>query len=134
MVGAQCVTDAATKSNQQQEVKDFIKNLESNVFDVTAENEGIALSREARKEDENFPVPLREQLRLERFLVGLDSLELFLTIRTPLISGGDRFALIEQIIEARNVANFFEEFRQYGAVTQVARDFFGALRHVVEWL
>ena len=134
MISAQCVIDSFTRHSQQEETRDFISEMENSVFDEARENKVIAIATEARKEYPDFPVPPREQLRLERFLVALDSLELFLTLRTPLISKEDRFALLEPIIEARNTGNLFKESRLYAEVTKVARGFFTNLRNSVEWL
>ena len=134
VIGAQCVMDSLTKHSQQEETKDFISEIENSVLDEAKENKIIAIATEARKQYPGFPVPSREQLRLERFLVALDSLELFLTLRTPLISDEDRFALLAPIIEARNTGNLFKESRRYEKVSEVAGNFFANLRNAVEWL
>ena len=58
-----------------------------------------------------MPLPTLDQIRLERFVVALESLEPRLTIRTTLISKEDRFALLEPIIETHYVANSFKTIK-----------------------
>lgn len=87
-----------------------------------------------------MPLSTLDQIRLERFTVALEGTHLHLTIRsTTLISKEDRFALLEPIIETRNVANLFQDYQKRGTiaegvVTGVATEFFAALHEKVEWL
>lgn len=134
VVGVECVLDSSEKHSQQEETREFIAVIENSVFNPAREDEIIAVTTEARNRTGDFPVPLREQLRLERFLVALDSLEFFLTVRTPLLPSQDRFEMLRLVIEARNIANLFDDSKQYGAVSDVARDFFSLLRSAVAWL
>ena len=128
------------EQRQKRETKDYISGLEQSVFNVTLEDELIALARDARKTDKSFLVPTRDQIRLERFTVALESLELHLTVRTTFISNEDRFALLGSIIESRNAANLFLDHQKRGGtiadgvVTNVATDFFADLRQSVDWL
>ena len=139
VIGVQHCNRSFEVRDQQHETKDYISKLEQSVFSETRENEQIELAREARKTDEDFPVPTRDQIRLERLVVALESLELHLTVRTALISREDRFALLEPIIEARNVANLFQDYQMRGTiadgvVTGAAAEFFATLRENVAWL
>ena len=134
VIGVERLNDALDKSQQQEHTRDFILEFERSVFDVEGENRAIEGANEARKKNQDFPILSREQIRLERFQGGLESLDLFLTLHVPSISIEDRFALLEAIISARDTANFFEKHRYYRDVSTRARGFFAELRAAVEWL
>lgn len=140
VMGVQHLNRSFEERGQQHETRDYIRKLELSVFNETQENQTIELARKARKTDKDFPIPTRDQIRLERLAVALESLELHLTVRATLMSREDRFALLDPIIEARNVVNLFQEYQkggglvQDGVVTGVATEFFTMLREDVDWL
>ena len=139
VVGAQLLYSVMEEHQQRQETKEYIDLLEKRVFNEAEEDRAIQLSLEAREEINDFPVPTRDHIRLARFVVVLENLELHLAFRATALSREDRFALLETVTEARDVTSLFRNIRARGGdtgneTTKVATVFFSDLRNSVEWL
>lgn len=163
VIGVQFCDRSLEKRDQKREAKEYISEMKQWVLDQSEINKLVKMAQEARKTDENFPVPTPEQIILVRLDYALNNLELYLATRTTLISNEDRFALFEPIIGARNKVNLLLDNRErcetvsqflnclpsesrtscttsctipggVVAVTDVATDFFATLRQSVDWL
>ena len=156
VVGAQVADRVMERREQQKETRDYVLEMERLVNsdpvlvfgldNVGAGDETVpALGRRVA---ERVIRPFEEPIRLRRFILALQSLELHLATRGNHISTEDSFAIQKLVLSYSDQSRALEELRVRAQETETRDDlsrlsggaaflsdrFFKALRDEVDWL
>ena len=122
--------DFLEESQERNEIRTFLAEMERNVFDEAALRRGVEGFEKAGAK----PAPSSDTIRLTIFSRWLDDFELLISVDATHISREDRYKILRQVDGSQEVVQLLESSGRSWPIEGTYGNFFVDVRKQAKWL